>query len=146
LLSLGYQTSQGGDSMKRILSVTLIGAMMLSAARCNPFAPDQTVELGVAQLEAPPTVASGTPFNVVLTVQLGGCLSYDRIDAVRSETSVSFTVWGKDASKGRSDTMCPQNIVYEPHSYSVKPPFSGPFDISVNRGRLSPLTATVKVE
>lgn len=94
----------------------------------------------------PSSVTTGSSFNVVLTVQLGGCLTFDRIDVVRSDDAANLTVWGKDASKGRTDIMCPANIVYEPHTYEVKPPFSGPFTVWVNRGRLSPLTATVQVQ
>jgi hypothetical protein len=132
--------------MKRALSVLLFAGLVFSAARCNPFAPDQSVELGVSQIDVPSSVTAGTSFNVVLTVQLGGCLSFDRIDVVRSDNAANLTAWGKDASKGRTDIMCPQNIVYEPHTYEVKPPFSGPFIVQVNRGRLSPLTATVQVQ
>lgn len=132
--------------MKNALSVTLATALLLVAAHCNPFEPDQSVELGVSKMDVPSTVASGTPFDVVLTVELGGCLSFDRIDVERSETSASFTVWGKDASIGRKGVYCTDNLLLEPHTYTVKPPFSGPFNVSVNRGRLSPLTATVQVQ
>jgi len=131
--------------MKRILSVALLG-LLVSPIGCNPFAPDQSVELSVSKLDAPASIASGSSFAVVLTVVLGGCLSFDRIDVARSETAANFTVWGKDASKGRKDIMCPDNIFEEPHTYQLNPPFTNPFQITVNRGRLSPLTATVQVQ
>jgi len=132
--------------MKRALSVMLVAGLIVSVSHCNPFAPDQSVELGVSKIDVPATVQSGTSFNVVLTVQLGGCLSFDRIDVVRSETSATFTVWGKNAAKGKTNVVCPQNIIEEPHSYEVRPPFSGPFTVWVNRGRLSPLTDTAEVQ
>lgn len=132
--------------MKKVLSATLLAALSFSAGGCNPFEPDQSVQLGVSALDAPSSVNAGTAFNIVLTVQTGGCLSFDRIDVVRAETSVSFTVWGKDASKGRSGITCPQILRLEPHTYEVKPPYSGPFSVFVDRGRLSPLTATVQVQ
>ena len=132
--------------MKRALSIALFAELLLSAASCNPFEPDQTVVLAVSKIDAPSTVVAGTPFDVVLTVDTGGCRSFERMDVVRSQMGVSFTVWGKDGSKGRSDVTCPDNLILEPHTYQVKPPFSGPFNIYVNRGRLSPLTATVQVQ
>ena len=134
--------------MKRGWSVALLAVLVVSATGCNPFEPnpDQSVELGVSKVEVPSTVTSGTSFNVVLTVQTGGCLSFDRIDVVRSETSANFTVWGKDASKGRKGVTCPEILLEEPHTYEVKPPFSGPFTVWVDRGRLSPLIQTVQVQ
>lgn len=131
--------------MKRILSVALLG-LLVSPIGCNPFAPDQSVELGVSKLDAPASIPSGSSFAVVLTVVLGGCLSFDRIDVDRSTASATFTVWGKDASKGRKDIVCPDNIIQEPHTYQLNPPFSSPFQITVNNGRLPPLTATVQVQ
>src|SRR5207253_876388 len=52
LLSLGLVLTQGAANMKRILSVALLG-LLVSPIGCNPFAPDQSVELGVSKLDAP---------------------------------------------------------------------------------------------
>lgn len=41
---------------------------------------------------------------------------------------------------------CPDILVDTPHSYDLKQPFQGPFTVEVERGRLSPLTATVQVQ
>lgn len=126
----------------------LLLGLILSVTFCNPFGtgPDQSVELGVSKIDVPSTVTAGSSFNVVLTVETGGCLSFDRIDVVRSETAANFTVWGKDASIGTKGVTCLSILREEPHTYEVKPPFSGPFTVVVNRGRLSPLTATVQVQ
>src|ERR1051325_10088246 len=134
--------------MKRALSVAFLAGLILSATRCNPFEPkpDQSVELGVSKVEVPATVTGGTAFNVVLTVELGGCLSFDRIDVVRSETAANLTVWGKDDSKGVKGVNCPSIAREESHTYEVTPPFSGPFTVQVNRGRLSPFIETVQVQ
>ncbi len=112
---------------------------------CNPFSPDQSVTLGVAQLEAPATIVAGTPLSVVLTVELGGCKSFERIVTERTPQHATLTVLGSDASKGR-DVSCPANYFTEPHTVQLDPPFSNPFTITVNRGRVSPLTATVQVQ
>jgi hypothetical protein len=131
--------------MKRILSIALLG-LLVTPTGCNPFAPDQSVELEVSKLDAPASIAPGSSFAVVLTVVLGGCLSFDRIDVDRSTTHATFTVWGKDASKGRKDIVCPDILIEELHTYQLNPPFANPFQITVNRGPLTPLTATVQIQ
>jgi hypothetical protein len=112
---------------------------------CNSFGPDQSVILGVSQLDAPASVAANAPIPVVLTVVTGGCLRFDRIEARREASSATLTAWGTDGSIGRKDIMCPADIRPEPHSYQFDPPFTNPFRITVDRGRVSPLVATVQV-
>jgi len=133
--------------MKPFLSGVGVFVVTATIASCwNPFAPDQAVVLGVTQLDAPATISTGSPLTVVLTVVTGGCKSFDHIEAQRQAASASLTAWGRDGAKGRNDIVCPDNIVYEPHSYRFEPPFQSPFTVTVNRGRLSPLIATVQVQ
>ncbi len=132
--------------MKPFLSA-IVFALAAAIGGCrNPFAPDQSVVLGVTQLDAPATISTGSPLTVVLTVVTGGCKSFDHIEVQRQAASASLTAWGRDGSKGRKDIMCPDNIVYEPHPYRFEPPFQSPFTVTVDRGRLSPLIATVQVQ
>lgn len=131
--------------MKALSSVLGFAALMLTSA-CNPFAPDQTVQLGVSKLEAPATVSSGNSFSVVLTVTVGGCRSFDHISMQRSLSGATLRVWGRDAAKGRKDILCPQNIVEEQHAFEFFPPYASNFTVTVDRDRLSPLQATVQVQ
>ena len=130
--------------MKNGLSVVLFGALALTACR-TPFGPDQTVVLGVSRLDAPSTVAAAGPLDVVVIVQLGGCLSFDRMEVQRSTNGATLTAWGHDSSLGRK-IACPADIRDEPHSVRFDPPFSGTFTVTVNRGHISPLQATVQVQ
>jgi len=130
--------------MKPVSSV-IVGSLFVALAGCNPFAPDQSVTLGVSQLDAPAAIASGDELPVTLTVTVGGCLSFDRVEVTRDLSGASFTVWGRDAAKGRKDVSCPTDIRSEPHSYTLLPPYANPFSIQVQRGRLGPLTTTVQV-
>lgn len=132
--------------MKKLSSGLLFSTLVLSGGCRNLFSPDQSVILGVSKLSAPSTVAATSPLDVVVTVNLGGCLSFDRIEVQRFASDGSITVWGKDSSLGRKDVMCPQNIILEDHSYRFDPPFAGAFTVTVNRGRLPPLQATVQVQ
>jgi len=130
-------------------TVSLGLAVVVFLAGCggfNPFAADQSVTLDVSKIDAPTTVATGTPITVVLTVTTGGCMSFDHIEVNRDVGSGHMTVWGRDAAKGRTGVMCPANLVLEPHSYQFDPPFASSFTIQVDRGRMPPLQTTVQVQ
>ena len=135
-----------GDARRARSSVLLTA--MVATLGCNALGlfRDQSVVLDVSDLKAPAAVTATSPIDVVLTVVTGGCLSFDRIAVERSGSAAQVTVWGKDSSKGRRDVACPADIRFEPHNYRFEPPFTGNFEITVNRGRLSPLMATVQVQ
>ena len=128
--------------MKGSLSIAALVILGGVSACRNPIAPEsRTVVLDVVELQAPSSVTSTTPFDVVLTVLRGACQSFSRIEAQRTPSSVSLTVLGKDPEKG-----CIDLGVQGPMTYRVNPPFgSGSFTVTVNRGALSPLVTTVEV-
>ena len=132
--------------MRTVSLFALFSVLVGTLGGCNPFAPNQSVVLDVTKLDAPPTIASGDALTVTLTVTVGGCKSFDHIAVSRDLSGASFTAWGRDAAKGRTDIMCPQDIRYEPHSYMLLPPYRNPFTLQVQRGRLAPLTTTVQVQ
>ncbi|MEO8910451.1 MAG: hypothetical protein ABI408_09505 [Gemmatimonadaceae bacterium] len=126
-----------------------MAALLASGTACrgiNPFATDQSVILGVTNLDAPATIAAGGTLTVTLIVSTGGCVRFDHLEVSRGQSNASITAWGIDSSKGNKYLACPENIVSEPHSQSFDPPFQGTFTVAVNRGRLSPLTATIQVQ
>jgi hypothetical protein len=122
--------------------VCLVGA----SVACNPFAPDQSVVLAVEKIDAPATSLVGSPLTVVLTVTIGMCESFDHIKATSTASSASLTAWGVNATIGNKDIVCPTIIKHESHSYQFNPVARGPFQITVDQGRLPPLTATVQVQ
>ena len=134
--------------MKRVsLGFSALPVLVLAIGACSNPLVDQSVVLGVTELNAPASVSPGAPFSVVLTVQTGGCLSFDRIvEELRDASGASLTAWGIDASKGRKEIGCTADVRYEPHTYQFSPPFSNPFKITVDRGRMSPLSATIPVQ
>ena len=131
--------------MKNTLFAVMVVAAMAVGA-CNPFAPDQSLVLGVTRLEAPATIQAGASLTVVLTVTTGGCKAFDRIDVERTAAAASLTPWGTDGSIGKKDIMCPANIIDTPHSIRLDPPFQSPFMILVPRVGMDPLTATVQIQ
>src|SRR5215212_11316487 len=119
--------------MKTVSSVVLFSGLLATLA-CNPFAADQSVVLGVTKLDAPTTISSGEALTAILTVEVGGCKSFDHISVVRDVSGASFTAWGVDAAKGRKGILCTGDIRYEPHSYTLQPPYNNPFTLEVQRG------------
>ena len=133
--------------MKPALSVLSAEMLLIVALGChNPSANKDLVVLQVETLDAPATVAQGKTLTVGLSVQVGGCLSFDHIQVLRKGAQASLTVWGRDIRSGVTDRgiACPREFL-ELHEYRLDPPFDSPFTVEVDRGRLSPLTATVQV-
>jgi hypothetical protein len=104
------------------------------------------VVLGVQKIDAPATSTFGTPLTVVLTVTIGMCERFDHLEAMSTGSSGTLTAWGVNPTIGNKDIVCIDVIKSEAHSYQFKPSIPGPFQITVDQGRLPPLTATVQVQ
>jgi hypothetical protein len=128
----------------RIISFGVVAVALV--AGCGLTDPDQSVILGVSKLDAPTTVASGSTITAVLTVTLGGCLSFDHIQVTRDASGANVTVWGNDASKGNKGVTCTSDVKVQSRSVQFDPPFANSFTIEVNQGRLGPLMAVVQVQ
>jgi hypothetical protein len=132
--------------VKRVWFWLAVISILGAPVACNPFAPDQSVVLDVEKLDAPATSPVGNPLTVVLTVLVNGCQSFDHLEATSFASGASLTAWGLDHTIGNKGVVCPEVIKSEAHSYQFNPSASGAFQITVGRGRLSPLTATVQVQ
>jgi hypothetical protein len=132
--------------MKRAWFGIGVACLVGAAVACNPFAPDQSVVLGVQKIDAPATSTFGTPLTVVLTVVVNGCQSFDHLQATSVAAGASLTAWGVDHTIGNKGVVCPEIIKSEAHSYQFNPSVRGAFQITVGQGRLPPLTATVQVQ
>ena len=112
-----------------------------SACRNNTGPIDHLVVLTVDKVEAPATISAASPLDVVLSVMTNPCQSFTRIDAERLSSSAKLTAIGHDPEKGCTDLG-----LLQPKSYRLEPPFvPGTFTITVDRGRLSPLVATIRI-
>jgi hypothetical protein len=135
--------------MKPALLVFAAGALLsASSLAChNPAASDDLVLLNTQTLDAPTTIAPSATLTIGLHVQVGGCLRFDHIESLRTASHVDLAVWGRDIRTGITDRAitCPTYFL-ELHQFQLDPPFQGPFVIVVDRGRVSPLTATVQVQ
>jgi hypothetical protein len=131
--------------MSRGLSVLGV-TLAFSISGCSGiFGADQSVILQVSEIDAPATIAPGSPLSVVLKVTTGGCLRFDRIEMTRVASGANVTVWGDDSSIGRNDIVCTSDIRTESHTMVFNPPFGSTFTISVYHGRLPGISETVEV-
>jgi hypothetical protein len=112
-------------------------ALGFSTVGCSIFGPDQSIVLGVTEIDAPATIAPGASLSVTFLVALtDGCKKFDRFEIDRVATGANVTVWGTDAGKGKSGG-CPQVYTEEPRTIAFNPPFGSTFTISVNQGAIS---------
>ncbi len=111
---------------------------------CNLLSPKQSTVLTVTKLDAPAAVPATAPFSVTLTIRTGGCTSFDRIDVQRMSGGARIVPWGSTIAD--KNVSCATYIVETPHTIQLDPPFSNPFYISVEQGRMPPVTATVQVQ
>jgi hypothetical protein len=126
----------------------LLPSVFVALTSCNLFdrEPDQSVILSVTKIEAPTTVSTGSSFTVTFTVQFDGCMHFDRLAVEKSNTGVRVVPWGTDATIGHPEIVCPDILRQQSQAIQIDPPFSGPFQVYVDQGRLAPVTATIQVQ
>ena len=131
--------------MSRII-VKAIGISLACLMACNPFAPDQSVDLDVDGLNAPPSITPGSSLTVSMSVRTGGCTIFDHIAVLRLESSAHFVAIGRNTAKGRPNVVCPAVVRSDVHTYTLTPPFQSPFTVKVESPTLPTLTTTVVVQ
>ena len=113
-------------------SLGVVAALAWSAAGCGIFSPHESVVLAIAEVEAPTGIPPGTQLSVVLTVQTGGCTTFDRLQTERDGSSATVTAWGRSPAKGRN-LSCTADIRYDRHTVRFDPPFGSTFNITVSQ-------------
>lgn len=121
-------------------------AVAFSPLGCrNPFA-DQSVLLGVSNIEAPPSALPGRAVTVVLTVGLNGCDEFDHISQIRLNSQVVLMAVGTNSALGRKDVSCPASFTYEAHTVVIGEPPAPPFTVAVMQPRgAPPLRAEIRL-
>lgn len=99
----------------------------------------------VSEIDAPARILPGRSLTIVLTALSGGCARFDRIEAERSVSGASLTVWGVNPQLENPGMVCTADLRNERHTVTFDPPFAPTFKISVNRPQQAPLVATVQV-
>ena len=130
----------------RSIVIKAIGIALGGLMACNPFAPDQSVELDVDGLNAPSPITPGSSLTVSMSVQTGGCNIFDHIAVLRRESTAHFVAIGRNTAKGRPNVVCPAVLRSDVHTYTLSPPFQSPFTVKVESPSLPTLTTTVVVQ
>lgn len=129
----------------RVSPAVAIAASVLFGQACfDPIDTGDDVGLHVTEVQAPASAPASGPVTVTLTVVTGGCLSFDRISASRTPSTLILSARGTDT--GGRNVACPADIRHEPHSYVAQGPFSDPLTITVYRPTTDPLVKTVRIE
>lgn len=129
----------------RSFMLVMFLSSVIAAAGCSSVEPDGSVILSVTRIDAPATVSASASFTVTLTVETGGCRSFDRLAIEKFTSGVRIVPWGTELTSDNKGIMCPTKI-YEPHSIRIDPPLSNPFQVYVAQGQLAPVVTTVQVQ
>ena len=139
-------------AMMRFKSLGLVAFIVLGCKSATDTG--DPVVLQVSQINAPATIATGSSFAVNLSVGVGNCLVFDHIEVRKSASDILLTVWGADVSNlhrggiidGVGVDLACAPASTEVRSVTVQAASAGTLTLVVERGRISPLTATVLVQ
>jgi hypothetical protein len=131
--------------MKRAL-LGVVAGLVGSATGCILVSgPGEKVMMDVGSIEAPVSIASGTPLSVMLSVMGGPCTDFDRFETNRDQSQATITAWGRNHSE-KQDANCQLDIGFiHWRSLRFDPPFGSTFTITVIRPNEEPLTARVQI-
>ena len=120
-VSYGMTLSLGRHAATTIAICALIAAL----AGCDALGPDREILLPITRLDTPASVEPNAPLVTQVTVQFGGCRSFDRLVTTRAADRVTIRATGHDGS-GRN-VSCPADIREQTVEYRADGPFTDPF-------------------
>ena len=100
------------------------------------------VVLSAAKLDAPSTIGPTATLTATVTLNRGGCTTFDRFDVVRTGSEVRITAWG--IFHGPMPCVAPEPLV---ETAQVAPPFPASFTVTFVQppGAGADLSAAVSV-
>lgn len=118
--------------------------LALTAGCESVFDPGKTITLPITALDAPGAVAAGEGVVVRVTVESGGCRTFQRLEAQRAPGRVTLTARGRDSS-GPS-VNCPADIRTDIRDYGIDPPLADPFTVAAHQPDGSEMTRVIRVQ
>ena len=100
-------------------------AIVAGLTGCDSFGPERIVVLPISELTAPATIVEGTTLVAQVTVQFGGCRSFERIETTRATGKLTFRAIGRDGSG--PNVNCPDDIRTQTVELRTDGPFTDPF-------------------
>ena len=136
--------------MNRDLLVLGIGAaMLISINGCHHdvAATEEMTLVRVSDWSVPSVVQQGSPIQITLEVQSGGCITFKRVEVIRTESQVTIRAWGTSpAPIPGVMAMCPRTFP-QTEVVQLEPPFLRSFTVVVEEpGAWPNLSAAVTVQ
>ena len=117
--------------MKTVSWIPAIVALSLGCRdSAAPVSSKDIRPIAVSKLEAPVSASPATAFDVVLTVEVGGCVGFDHISEVRGGSQITLTAWGREFHPPTGGA-CLDYLKLEPHAYRLDPPFPSQENITI---------------
>jgi hypothetical protein len=83
------------SSLSNSFCIVLLGGSLLACSNSTDISNEsESVIIQVVKLEAPSTIAPATTLTVLLTLDPGGCTSFDRIAVQRAASEIRLTAFG----------------------------------------------------
>ena len=138
--------------MNRDLLVLGIGAaMIISVNGCHHdvAATEEMTLVRVSDWSVPSVAQRGSPIQITLEVQSGGCITFKRVEVLRTESLVTIRAWGTSPAPipGKGVMLaCPRTFP-QTEVVQLEPPFLRTFTVVVEEPGVWPnLSATVTVQ
>jgi len=136
--------------MNRDLLVLGIGAaMLISINGCHHdvAATEEMTLVKVSNWSVPSVAQRGSPIQITLEVQSGGCNRFERVEVLRTESQVTIRAWGTSpAPIPGVMAMCPRTFP-QTEVVQLEPPFLRSFTVVVEEpGAWPNLSAAVTVQ
>ena len=138
--------------MNRDLLVLGIGAaMLISINGCHHdvAATEEMTLVKVSNWSVPSVAQRGSPIQITLEVQSGGCNQFERIEVLRTESQVTIRAWGTSPAPIPGVgvmLMCPRTFP-QTEVVHLEPPFLRSFTVVVEEpGAWPNLSAGVTVQ
>lgn len=137
------QVPRSPAASRRRLFAGLSVCALASLAACGDdgLSPDELTTLRVTGIVVPEAAAVNQSFTVRLTVESSGCVRADRLDATRQASRVDLVAIG--VAETSEAGPCQPVVRFETLDYTVAPPFTLPFSVSVLQPDGSRLNGTV---
>jgi len=136
--------------MNRDLLVLGIGAaMLISINGCHHdvAATEEMTLVRVSDWSVPSVAQRGSPIQITLEVQSGGCITFKRVEVLRTESQFTIRAWGTSpAPIPGKGVMCPRTFP-QTEVVQLEPPFLRSFTVVVEEpGAWPNLSAAVTVQ
>ena len=122
--------------------VSLLLALLLVPA-CRGVDTDRPLILTISDITAPAQVAVGAALHLTVTVQTGGCISFDRLDVERLLSRVTIVARGTDHSGPA--VLCTADIRQTPQPLDIASPLGDPFTVVAMEPNGTTLERVVRV-